>query len=164
MLRLFKTTATDRVKLVRNRIFGGVFVLSRCFLDFSVGVKAFNKTESDFFLFLALLAYNTIFHQNMTMIFSAPEPRLMCTIVITNVHVVRRPLLTFNIFDFSKTAEQNVTKLDRKQDLNVLYKVCVFRANWMSQRAALASDWLRHFYFSETAERNSTQLDRRQDR
>ena len=38
-------TSTDRPKSVRNRcvieVFGGVFVLSRCFLDFSVGVGAF---------------------------------------------------------------------------------------------------------------------------
>ena len=38
-------TPTDRPKSVRNRcvieVFGGVFVLSRCFLDFSVGVGAF---------------------------------------------------------------------------------------------------------------------------
>ena len=37
------------------------------------------------------------------------------------------------------------TKLDRKQDLNVLYQVCVFRADWKNKMAALASDWLRHF-------------------
>ena len=30
-------------------------------------------------------------------------------------------------FDFSsETAERNSTKLDRKQDLNVLYQVCAF--------------------------------------
>ena len=38
-------TPTDRPKSVRNRCaiegFGGVFVFSRCFLDFSVGVGAF---------------------------------------------------------------------------------------------------------------------------
>ena len=38
-------TPTDRPKSVRNRcvieVFGGVFLLSRCFLDFSVGVGAF---------------------------------------------------------------------------------------------------------------------------
>ena len=38
-------TPTDRPKSVRNRcvieVFVGVFVLSRCFLDFSVGVGAF---------------------------------------------------------------------------------------------------------------------------
>ena len=38
-------TKTDRPKSVCNRCeikdFGGVFMLSRCFLDFSVGVGAF---------------------------------------------------------------------------------------------------------------------------
>ena len=38
-------TPADRPKSVRNRcvieVFGGVFVLSHCFLDFSVGVGAF---------------------------------------------------------------------------------------------------------------------------
>ena len=37
------------------------------------------------------------------------------------------------------------TKLDRKQDLNVLYWICVFRADRKNKMAALASDWLRHF-------------------
>ena len=36
-------------------------------------------------------------------------------------------------------------KLDRKQDLNVLYQVCVFGADRKNKMAALASDWLRHF-------------------
>ena len=36
-------------------------------------------------------------------------------------------------------------KLDRKQDLNVLYQVDVFRADRKNKMAALASDWLRHF-------------------
>ena len=38
-------TPTDRPKSVRNRcvieVFCGVFVFSRCFLDFSVGIRAF---------------------------------------------------------------------------------------------------------------------------
>ena len=56
------------------------------------------------------------------------------------------PLIGWNIFDFSsETAERNWTKLDRKQDLNVLYQVCVFRADWKNKMAALASDWLRRF-------------------
>ena len=59
---------------------------------------------------------------------------------------VRRPSLTLHIFNFfSETAERNSTKLDRKQDLNVLYQVCVFRADRKNKMAALASDWLRHF-------------------
>ena len=76
------------------------------------------------------------------------------------------PLIGWDIFDFSsETAERNSTKLDRNQDLNVLYQVCVFRADRKNKMATLASDWLRHFDFSsETAERNSTILDRKQDR
>ena len=58
------------------------------------------------------------------------------------------PLIGWDIFDFSsETAERNSTKLDRKQDLNVLYLVCVFRADQKNKMAALASDWLRHFRF-----------------
>ena len=54
-------------------------------------------------------------------------------------------------------------KLDRKQDLNVLYQVCVFRADRKYKMATLASDWLRHFDFSsETAEQNSWKFDRKQ--
>ena len=57
-----------------------------------------------------------------------------------------RPLIGWDIFDFSsETAERNSTKLVRKQDLNVLYQVCVFRADRKNKMAALASDWLRHF-------------------
>ena len=56
------------------------------------------------------------------------------------------PLIGWDIFDFSsETAEQNSTKFNRKQDLNVLYQVCVFRADWKNKMAALASDRLRHF-------------------
>ena len=79
--------------------------------------------------------------------------RLKCTIVImrcpssVNPSVVRRlSSLTFHIFDFSsETTERNLTKLDRMQDLNVLYQVCVFRADRKNKMAAPASDWLRHF-------------------
>ena len=75
------------------------------------------------------------------------------------------PLIGWDIFDFfSETAERNSKKLDRKQDLNVLYQVRVFRADRKIKMAALASDWLRHFgLLLWTAERNSTKLDRKQD-
>ena len=89
--------------------------------------------------------------------------RLKCTIAIT-----RCPSLTFHIFDFSsETAERNSTKLDRKQDLNVLYQVCVFQADRKNKMTALASDWLRHFRlllwnrwteFNETWEEARSQL------
>ena len=55
-------------------------------------------------------------------------------------------LIGWDIFDFSsETAERNSTKLDKKQDLNVLYQVCVFREDRKSKKTALVSDWLRHF-------------------
>ena len=55
-------------------------------------------------------------------------------------------LIGVDIFDFSfETAEPNSTKFHRKQDLNALYQVCVFRADRKNKMAALASDWLRHF-------------------
>ena len=57
------------------------------------------------------------------------------------------PLIGWGIFDFSsETAERNSTKLDRKQDLNVRYQVCLFRADRKNKMAALAYDWLRHFW------------------
>ena len=56
------------------------------------------------------------------------------------------PLIGWDIFNFSsETTEQNSTKFDWKQNLNVLYQVCVFRADQKNKMAALASDWLRHF-------------------
>ena len=40
------------------------------------------------------------------------------------------PLIGWDIFDFSsQSAERNSTKLDRKQDLNILYYVCIFLAD-----------------------------------
>ena len=63
--------------------------------------------------------------------------RLKCTIVryCVLLCVVRRPSsLTFHIFDFSsEAAERNSMKLDRKQDLNVLYQVCVFQVDLKTQ-------------------------------
>ena len=42
-----------------------------------------------------------------------------------------RPLIGWDIFDFSfETAQQNAMKLDRKQNLNILYPVCVFSGWW----------------------------------
>ena len=59
-------------------------------------------------------------------------------------------LIGWNIFDFfSAAAEWILKKLDRKQVLNALYQVCVFRADQSSKMAALASDWLK--YFSTTS-------------
>ena len=64
------------------------------------------------------------------------------SVVRPSVH----PSLTFHIFDFSsETTEQNSTKLNRTQDLNILNQVCVFQADRKNKMAALASDWLRDF-------------------
>ena len=78
--------------------------------------------------------------------------RLKCTIVImccpssACLSVRRPPVVNFHIFYFSsETAEQNSTKLDRKQDLKVLYQVCVFPADRKNKMATPSSDWLRHF-------------------
>ena len=73
--------------------------------------------------------------------------RLKCTFVIKRCPLSVRPSsLTFHIFYFfSETAKRNSTKLDRKQDLKVLYKVCDFRTDWKNKMAALASDCLSHF-------------------
>ena len=55
-------------------------------------------------------------------------------------------LIGWDIFYLSsETFEWNSTKLDRKEDLNNLYQVCVFRANQKNKMTALASDWLRYF-------------------
>ena len=64
----------------------------------------------------------------------------------------------------SETAEWNSTKLDRKQDLIVLYQVCVFRADRKTRWPPWRLIGLDIFDFSsETAERNSTKLDRKHD-
>ena len=56
------------------------------------------------------------------------------------------PLIGWEIFDFfSETAGRNSTKLDRKQDINVFYQVCVIGADLKNKMAALATDWLSHF-------------------
>ena len=75
------------------------------------------------------------------------------------------PLIGRDIFYFSSyTSEQPATKLDRKQDLNVFYQVCVFRANKKNKMAVLASDWLRHFrllLWNRWTEFNETWLEAR---
>ena len=75
------------------------------------------------------------------------------------------PLIGLDIFDFSsETPEQNSTKLDRKQDLNVLYQVCVFgpfrKTRWPPW-PLIGRDIFD--FSSETVEGISTKLDRKQD-
>ena len=59
-----------------------------------------------------------------------------------------RPLIGWEIFYFSlETAERNSMKLDRKQNLYVLYEFCgvFFREDKKTNMAGLASDWLGYF-------------------
>ena len=75
------------------------------------------------------------------------------------------PLIGWDIFDFSvETAERNSKNLDRKQDLNALYQVCVFRAYQKNKMAAWPLiGWDIFDFSSETAELNSMKHDRKQD-
>ena len=52
-----------------------------------------------------------------------------------------------DIFEFSETAELNLTKVDRKQYLNTIYQVCGFFFSGRSEKQddRPASDWIRHF-------------------
>ena len=55
---------------------------------------------------------------------------MRCPLSVVRRPSVRPSSLTFHIFDFfSETTERNLTKLYWKVDLNVLYQVCVFRAD-----------------------------------
>ena len=75
-------------------------------------------------------------------------------------------LIGWDIFDFSsETAERNSTNLDRKQDLNVLYQVCVFRADPKKTRWPPwpLIGWDIFDFSSKTAEQNLMKLDRKQD-
>ena len=79
-----------------------------------------------------------------------------------------RPLIGWDIFDLSsETTERNSTKLDRQQDLNVLYQVLwvfffepIGKRRWPPRHLII---WYMFDFFSEAAERNSTKLDRKQD-
>ena len=75
------------------------------------------------------------------------------------------PLMGCDILDFSsETAEWNSTKFDRKQDLNVVYQVCVFGQIGKTRWPPWPRIGWNNFDFSfETSERNSMKLDRKQD-
>ena len=83
-------------------------------------------------------------YKTLWAVFSAPEPTAQ---VHYQVVIIPCPsVVNFHINYFSsETAEQNSTKLDRKQDLKVLYQVCVFRADRKNKIATPSSDWLSHF-------------------
>ena len=63
---------------------------------------------------------------------------MCCTSSVSRPSVVC-PSLTFHIFIFSsETVERNSKTLSRKQDLEGLYKVCVFRADWKNKMTVLS--------------------------
>ena len=76
-----------------------------------------------------------------------------------------RPLIGWDISNFFfATAEQNSTKLDRKQDLNVPYHTCVFQADRNSRSPSWPLfDWESFGFFSAITERNSMKLGIKQD-
>ena len=93
-----------------------------------------------------------------------PLPSLCFYGTIEKTRWPPRPLIGWDIFDFSsETIEQNSTKLDRKQELNIPYQVCVFRADRKRWPHWPLIGWDIFNFSSETAERNSTKLDRKQD-
>ena len=66
--------------------------------------------------------------------FQSPLPSLCFFGPIRKTKWPPWPLIGWDIFDFSsETAEPNAMKLDRKQDLNALYQVCVFLADRKKQ-------------------------------
>ena len=73
------------------------------------------------------------------------------------------PLIGWYIFEFS--SKLNSTKLDRKEDFNVLHQVCVFGADPKKNKmAVLASDWLRYFRLLLWTEFNETWQEARSER
>ena len=80
--------------------------------------------------------------------------RLICTIMIRRCPSV---VVNFHIFhSSSETTEQNSTKLDRKQDHNFLYLVCVSGGRSKNSMAALASNWQKHLKPLIGTQRNLT--------
>ena len=99
-------------------------------------------------------------HLNWFGLFSSPEPKAQVSYCHSAPSVVRpsvrrpsvrrpsvRPFVrpsgvNFHIFNFSsETAQPNPMKLDRKQDLNVLYQVCVF-LSWSEKQDGRPVLWL----------------------
>ena len=94
----------------------------------------------------------------------APSTKFVFFVLIGKTRWPPWPLIGWDIFDFSsETPERNSTKLDRKQDLNVFYQVCVFWADRKTRWPPWPLIGWDIFDFSETTERNSTKLDRKQD-
>ena len=85
---------------------------------------------SDWLTHFGLLLWNRWVQFNKTWQegrYQCPLPNLCFSGRLKKTRWLSWPLIGWDIFDFSfETAEQNSTKLDRKQDLNVLYQVWFF--------------------------------------
>ena len=65
---------------------------------------------------------------------STPSTKFVLFRPIGKLRLPPRSLIGWDIFDFSsENAERYLPTLDRKQDLNVLYQVCVFRDDQKKQ-------------------------------
>ena len=51
----------------------------------------------------------------------------------------------FRLLLWNRWSEFKETWQEFNEDINILYQVCIFRADLKNKMAALASDWLRHF-------------------
>ena len=75
-----------------------------------------------------------------------------------------RSLIGWDISDFYETAERNLTKVDRKQELNILYKVVLLaRSENQDGPWLLVNIGWDIFYFSAIAEENSIKRDKKQE-
>ena len=145
-----------------------------------VGLVSFheNCTSGSFlanfvFFFGSIFNIMIMFKQNMSWcalsLCQKKLIRVKCTVgaegssELLSLRIVRRYChsassgVNFHLFYFSETAERNSTKLDRKQDLNVLYHVFIFRVDQKNKVAAPASNLLRH---SSVKPRNKSKLNR----
>ena len=101
-----------------------------------LGSSIYNKDDRPDHWFAEKFSYFFLCNHLRKQVYSTPDRKNKVT---------ARPLIGWYILDFSsETAQRNLMKLDRKQDLNVIYQV-LFRSDWKSKIATTASDWLRHF-------------------
>ena len=96
-------TPTDRPKSVRNscviKVFGGVFMLSRCFLDCSVGVGVFVTGLSQISSFFY---YNELFELKKKA--SCFLPNAIHNMYKHSITTIKKLLRTFLALAFSETS------------------------------------------------------------
>ena len=157
-----KTSERNSTKLDRKQ---DLNVLYQVFVFQADRKKQDDRSDlllADTFLICPLKSLNRI-QRNMTESkISKSSTRLVFFRPIGKTRWPPWPLICWGIFDLnSEIAEENSTTLDRKQDLNVLYPVCVCRADRKNKIDTLASDLLIHL--TSPLKRNSMKLDRKKD-